>query len=129
MKSVSVRVWVGLLVIFGVFVGIAIAAELDKGPATIKIDLNSSGKAVPAFSHSKHQDPATGEKGCIVCHHNNKPGEKMGKCGGCHTQASAKDAKTAASGFKDAFHKVCIECHKKQTSKPDLKKCPACHGK
>ena len=109
-------------------VGVAVAAAVNTGPATIKIDTNKSGKAVPAFPHQKHQGlPALKDK-CTECHHTLKAGETPKACGTCHTKVSEADPATKAPGFKDAFHKKCQGCHKEVKDKPDLNKCKTCHG-
>lgn len=113
----------------GLLLGLALAANVDQGPETIKIDINKAKKAVDAFPHRKHQEMKDLKGKCNKCHHTAKANEKPKKCGECHTHVKDKDPKTKAIGFKKAFHKQCQDCHKKQKDKPDLKKCKNCHKK
>jgi len=107
---------------------LAVPAAVDEGPASIKIDINGKDKKVSVFSHKKHLDMPDLKDKCNQCHHTAKPGEKIKKCGECHTQVKEKDPKTGAPGFKASFHKQCALCHKKKLDKPELKKCKTCHG-
>jgi hypothetical protein len=119
------------LFLLGVLTG---ALLLDVGwageapTATLKIDSNKSGKNVPAFPHARHTEMQAMKGNCAACHHTQKKDEKPTACSTCHTQPEAKDAKTGAIGFKDAFHKKCLGCHQQQKEMPDLKKCKTCHG-
>jgi hypothetical protein len=105
-----------LLVLQGVF----------SQPETITIDnpgLHAADKYQGVqFAHKKHADAV---KDCKACHHTLKEGEKVKKCGECHT----KDSKVIA---KNAFHGNCRKCHR------DMKKagkatgptaCTKCHAK
>lgn len=104
------------------------AAEQDKGPETVTIDVNHSGKSVQKFPHRAHQDRVASKDGCKTCHHKTEAGAQPEKCSKCHTDPSEKDPATGAIGYKKAFHDRCVGCHKEQTEKPDLKKCKTCHG-
>jgi len=121
--------WVLLCLSSVLVAGLVLAAEVDKGSATLKIDVNKSGKAVKEFSHKKHLELKSIKGKCKECHHKTKAGKKPPKCGSCHTQVKEKDPKTGASGFKKAYHKQCMVCHKKQKDQPKLKKCKTCHAK
>jgi len=107
--------------------GLAKAAEQNKGPEKITIDINKSNKKVVNFPHRKHQELLKGD--CKSCHHKTKKGETPQSCGKCHTKVKDTDPKTKAIGFKKAFHKKCQGCHKKHKDKPELKKCKTCHGR
>ena len=110
-------------------IGLALAAETDRGPASITIDINKAKKKVPAFPHHQHQelDPFKGK--CNKCHHATKPGKDPAACGSCHKHAGKKDPDTGATGFAKTFHKLCGACHMKGMKKPDPKKCQVCHPK
>ena len=124
------RIVLFVLCIFsGFLIGLALAGEPDKGPETIKIDINKAKKAVNAFPHRKHQQMKEINGKCNTCHHTAKANQKPKKCEECHTQVKDKDPKTKAPGFKKAFHKLCQGCHKKHKEKPELKKCKNCHKK
>jgi hypothetical protein len=73
------------------------------------------------FAHKKHADAIK----CQECHHTWKEGEKVKKCGECHT----KDSKLTA---KNAFHKNCRGCHrtlKKAGKTAGPTACTKCHPK
>jgi hypothetical protein len=110
-------------------IGLALAAEINPGPANITIDTNRKSKKVPNFPHHKHQalDPFSGK--CNKCHHATKPDQKPGKCGACHKHPKKKDPDTGATGFAKSYHKLCGACHMKGMKKPDPKKCQVCHPK
>ena len=107
----------------------ALTLAADRGPQTIKIDVNKAKLVVKAFPHHKHQE-MQGLKGkCNSCHHTARPGKKPPKCGTCHRLVKKKDPETGATGFAVAFHKNCLTCHKRQADKPHLAKCITCHPK
>ncbi|MFC1707393.1 cytochrome c3 family protein [Planctomycetota bacterium] len=115
--SVFAAVVLGLLVV---------VADQYPGPETIAIDTNSSGKAVKAFPHRRHQQLHALNDKCATCHRQAKTDEKPKKCGSCHKAPKERDPKTGALGFKPAFHDRCGECHKKQ-KRPELRRCRCCH--
>lgn len=106
-----------------------LAAAADRGPETVKIDVNRAKLAVKAFPHHKHQEMQPLKGKCTFCHHDAQDGQKPKKCGTCHKLVKKKDPETGAVGFKKAFHKRCLACHKAQEDKPLLRKCITCHPK
>ena len=110
-------------------IGLALAADTNRGPATITIDTNQKKQKVTGFPHHKHQDLDAFKGKCNNCHHATQPGDKPGKCGTCHKNAKKKDPDTGATGFKKSYHKLCGGCHMKGMTKPDPKKCRVCHPK
>jgi hypothetical protein len=118
-----------LLVFFicSCLIGLALAANPDRGPATLTIDINKKKKKVADFPHHKHQelDPLKGQ--CNKCHHAAQPGRQPAACGTCHKHNRKKDPDTGAPGFKKTFHKLCGACHLKDKSTPQ--KCKVCHKK
>lgn len=113
--------------IYFCLIGLALAADATRGPATITIDTNQKKQQVAGFPHHKHQELDPFKNQCNKCHHASKPEEKPGKCGACHKHKKKKDPETGASGFKKAFHKLCGACHLKD--KPTPQKCKVCHAK
>ncbi|MBW1927026.1 MAG: cytochrome c3 family protein [Deltaproteobacteria bacterium] len=108
-----------------------VAAAADKGPETITFKCEKKGDV--AFSHVKHQESAT----CGDCHHSESPdgkqvpyaeGQKIEKCGTCHT---AEMAAPALNSSKKALHKNCKGCHKAavKEGKTAPTKCAGCHPK
>ena len=120
-----------IAVCFGlVMAGVAVAA--DKGQETITFKGEKKGDLV--FGHVKHQESAT----CGDCHHSQDPdgkqipyveGQKIEKCGTCHT---AEMAAPALNSSKKALHKNCKGCHKAEANKGNKAaptKCAGCHPK
>jgi hypothetical protein len=106
-----------------------LAVSADRGPETVKIDVNRAKLAVKAFPHHRHQEMRPLKGKCTFCHHDAREGQKPQKCGACHKLVKKKDPETGAVGFKKAFHKRCLACHKKQADRPRLAKCKTCHPK
>lgn len=113
--------------IYFCLIGLALAADTNRGPATITIDTNQKKKKVTGFPHHKHQELDPFKSQCNKCHHATQPGKQPAACGSCHKHRKKKDPETGASGFKKAFHKLCGACHLKD--KPTPKKCKVCHFK
>jgi SH3-like domain-containing protein len=98
----------------------------EPGPneVTLNKDRDATRGAI-LFTHRKHWKYV--EKGelavnCLICHHTNKPSDRMDDCGKCHkTEATVK-----TPDRERAFHNSCRTCHKEQQAGPIT--CTACHG-
>lgn len=112
---------IGVIALLGL--GSKAVSEINKGAATITIDVVKKTQAPVVFEHKKHQE-RVGDK-CITCHHAEKEGEQPKACRECHNKEGAKVA------LKDAFHKTCKDCHKKENAagKKAPEKCNECHKK
>jgi hypothetical protein len=72
--------------------------------------------------HTKYVEQGNLAANCLVCHHTNKPTERMGTCGECHKREST----ARAPNRELAFHNSCRSCHREQQAGPTT--CSACHG-
>jgi hypothetical protein len=146
-----------LAVVFGLVscLGVALATEVPKDKAEIKIDLIPGKKGAVKFPHAKHASEYKDAKGapisCKACHHTEKGDPKNAKdikgCGDCHAaegqpQKEVGGKKAPFLALKKGeefdkgtviFHKTCIECHKAVAKtvpeKAAIDKCKNCHGK
>ena len=107
----------------------ALSAVADRGPKTVKIDVNRAKLSVKAFPHHQHQEMQPLKGKCTFCHHDAQAGKQPAKCGTCHSHPKKKNPETGAVGFKKAFHNRCLACHKKREDRPRLRKCVTCHPK
>ncbi|MBI5609752.1 MAG: cytochrome c3 family protein [Deltaproteobacteria bacterium] len=146
---------VAVLFSLGSFLGVALATEVPKDKAEIKLDLIKGKKGAVKFAHAKHasefKDAKGGAIGCKTCHHTEKGEPKSAKdikgCGDCHVadgqpqkEFGGKKAPVLATAKGDdfdkgtvVFHKTCLDCHKAvakaNPQKAGIDKCKACHGK
>ncbi len=107
--------------------GITLKHSADKTPETIKIDVLSEKYEAAVFPHRLHAEMADMAGGCVLCHHNNSPGQ-VSPCIECH-KPSKQRTSLSKPDLKAAYHRLCLSCHIEWKHENDCTSCHALKGK
>jgi hypothetical protein len=96
------------------------------------INGNRDDRWVP-FAHQRHIELLGGSQACVLCHHQNLPGDENSSCHECH-----RDMYSTTDTFNHALHinnlggnKACAKCHSgdpDRKTRQTAKHCQACHA-
>lgn len=113
----SIRIITVLLIAAGLFWGIAIAADENKGAE--QMTLNGGSRGNVDFPHLRHQETLTG---CMTCH------DMFPQTPGIIDQYKAEGKLKS----KQVMNKLCVSCHRamdRDGKKTGPTSCSKCHNK
>ena len=127
LESCVMRSKVFIMFLFSLFVGNAMAAEINipEDKQVIKFETRLG---IVTFAHEKHAGLSITE--CTTCHHKLEPADTAVKpCHECHQHKSKEPTKAMK-----AFHARCTGCHEYTVAGGNIagplkKKCKLCHIK